>query len=297
MNKAAQQLHNATTTQVMGVLNITEDSFSDGGLWLEESAAAQHGRDMADQGADIIDIGAESTRPGAVRVDEETERERIISAVRNLSSLKVPLSIDTTRASVAAASLAEGAMIINDVSGGQLDADLAPLVAEHGCLYIVQHWRGWLKGGKGKSEKKTSKYANGVVADVYDELLRQVESVEKAGVRSEQIIIDPGLGFSKPGVELNLPLLQQLNKFEASGYPVLVGASRKRFVASMIDEEESNERKDTATAVLSAFAALQGAWGVRVHNVTATRDALAVASAWEQTHSVAGARHAGSHAA
>ena len=161
-----QALHDASHTMVMGVLNITEDSFSDGGLWLDPAKAAQHGRDMMAAGADIIDIGAESTRPGAKRVSEEDELARITGAVNALIPAGAVLSIDTTRASVAAAALDGGAQIINDVSGGTLDANLPHVIADHDCLYIVQHWRGWLAGSKGANpDQDTSVYEHGVLTE------------------------------------------------------------------------------------------------------------------------------------
>ena len=178
-----QALHDTTHTMVMGVLNITEDSSSDGGLWLDPAKAAQHGRDMMAAGAAIIDIGAESTRPGAKRVAEADELARITGAVKTLIPAGAVLSIDTTRASVAAAALSEGAQIINDVSGGTLDAELPHVVADHDCLYIVQHWRGWLAGSKGANpDQDTSVYEHGVLTDVHDELMRQVAGVLAAGV-------------------------------------------------------------------------------------------------------------------
>ena len=280
-----QALHDATHTMVMGVLNITEDSFSDGGLWLDPAKAAQHGRDMMAAGADIIDIGAESTRPGAKRVSEADELARITGAVKTLIPAGAVLSIDTTRASVAAAALSEGAQIINDVSGGTLDAELPHVVADHDCLYIVQHWRGWLAGSAGDvPDANTSVYANGVVNDVYDELMKQVDDVLQAGVSPSQIIIDPGLGFSKPSVEHNFPLMVALERFNATGYPVLIGASRKRFVgAALADagiDEPSMGSKDNATAAISALCAEYGAWAVRVHDVEKSRDAVAIGNAW-----------------
>ena len=282
-----QALHDTTHTMVMGVLNITEDSVSDGGLWLDPAKAAQHGRDMMAAGADIIDIGAESTRPGAKRVSEADELVRITGAVKTLIPAGAILSIHTTRASVAAAALSEGAQIINDVSGGTLDAELPHVVADHDCLYIVQHWRGWLAGAAGNvPDADTSRYEHGVVNDVYDELMRQVDAVLEAGVRAEQVIIDPGLGFSKPGVEHNLPILAALDRFNAAGYPVLIGASRKRFVGSLLAgagvTEPDMASKDNATAAISALCAEHGVWAVRVHDVAKSRDAVAVGNAWRE---------------
>ena len=279
-------IHDSRRTLVMGVLNITEDSFSDGGLWLEPAAAKAHGEAMMGDGADIIDIGAESTRPGAKRVSEADEKARVLGAVDSLIPEGAVLSIDTTRASVASAALEHGAQIINDVSGGQLDHELPHVVADHSeSLYIVQHWRGWLAGAAGNvPDADTSVYEHGVVRDVYDELMRQVDAVLAAGVRAEQIVIDPGLGFSKPGVEHNLPILTALDQFNATGYPVLIGASRKRFIGALLADAGVDEldmaSKDNATAAISALCAEHGAWAVRVHDVAKSRDAVAVGNTW-----------------
>ena len=304
-------IHDSQRTLVMGVLNITEDSFSDGGLWLAPEAAKAHGEAMMKAGADIIDIGAESTRPGAKRVSEADEKARVLrmqypsarsrctvseadekarvlGAVDALIPEGAVLSIDTTRASVALAALEHGAQIINDVSGGQLDRELPHVVADHSdCLYIVQHWRGWLAGAAGNvPDADTSRYEHGVVNDVYDELMRQVDAVLEAGVQAEQVIIDPGLGFSKPGVEHNLPILAALDRFNAAGYPVLIGASRKRFVGSLLAgagvTEPDMASKDNATAAISALCAEHGVWAVRVHDVAKSRDAVAVGNAWRE---------------
>ncbi len=280
-------IHDSTHTLVMGVLNITEDSFSDGGLWLDPAKAKAHGEAMMKAGADIIDIGAESTRPGAAkRVSEEDEQTRVLGAVDALISEGAVLSIDTTRASVARMALEHGAQIINDVSGGRLDREVPHVVAEHAeSLYIVQHWRGWLAGSAGDvPDADTSVYANGVVDDVYDELMKQVDDVLQAGVSPSQIIIDPGLGFSKPSVEHNFPLMVALERFNVTGYPVLIGASRKRFVgAALADagiDEPDMDSKDNATAAISALCAEHGAWAVRVQDVEKSRDAVAIGNAW-----------------
>lgn len=279
-------IHDSTHTLVMGVLNITEDSSSDGGLWLDPAKAKAHGEAMMKAGADIIDIGAESTRPGAKRVSEEDEQTRVLGAVDALISEGAVLSIDTTRASVARMALEHGAQIINDVSGGRLDREVPHVVAEHAeSLYIVQHWRGWLAGSAGDvPDADTSVYANGVVDDVYDELMKQVDDVLQAGVSPSQIIIDPGLGFSKPSVEHNFPLMVALERFNATGYPVLIGASRKRFVgAALADagiDEPDMDSKDNATAAISALCAEHGAWAVRVHDVEKSRDAVAIGNPW-----------------
>lgn len=281
-----KSIHDSDRTLVMGVLNITEDSFSDGGLWLDPANAKAHGEAMMKDGADIIDIGAESTRPGAKRVSEEAEQNRVLGAVDALIPEGAVLSIDTTRASVARMALEHGAQIINDVSGGQLDREVPHVVAEHAeSLYIVQHWRGWLAGSAGDvPDANTSVYANGVVDDVYDELMKQVDDVLQAGVSPSQIIIDPGLGFSKPSVEHNFPLMTALERFNATGYPVLIGASRKRFVgAALADagiDKPNMDSKDNATAAISALCAEHGAWAVRVQDVEKSRDAVAIGNAW-----------------
>ncbi len=281
-----KSIHDSDRTLVMGVLNITEDSSSDGGLWLDPAKAKAHGEAMMKAGADIIDIGAESTRPGAKRVSEEDEQTRVLGAVDALISEGAVLSIDTTRASVARMALEHGAQIINDVSGGRLDREVPHVVAEHAeSLYIVQHWRGWLAGSAGDvPDADTSVYANGVVDDVYDELMKQVDDVLQAGVSPSQIIIDPGLGFSKPSVEHNFPLMVALERFNVTGYPVLIGASRKRFVgAALADagiDEPDMDSKDNATAAISALCAEHGAWAVRVHDVEKSRDAVAIGNAW-----------------
>lgn len=281
-----KSIHDSDRTLVMGVLNITEDSFSDGGLWLDPANAKAHGEAMMKDGADIIDIGAESTRPGAKRVSEEDEQTRVLGAVDALIPEGAVLSIDTTRASVARMALEHGAQIINDVSGGRLDREVPHVVAEHAeSLYIVQHWRGWLAGSAGDvPDADTSVYANGVVDDVYDELMKQVDDVLQAGVSPSQIIIDPGLGFSKPSVEHNFPLMVALERFNVTGYPVLIGASRKRFVgAALADagiDEPDMDSKDNATAAISALCAEHGAWAVRVQDVEKSRDAVAIGNAW-----------------
>ena len=284
-------IHDSQSTLVMGVLNITEDSFSDGGLWLAPEAAKAHGEAMMKAGADIIDIGAESTRPGAKRVSEADEKARVLGAVDALIPEGAVLSIDTTRASVALAALEHGAQIINDVSGGQLDRELPHVVADHSdCLYIVQHWRGWLAGAAGNvPDADTSRYEHGVVNDVYDELMRQVDAVLEAGVQAEQVIIDPGLGFSKPGIEHNLPLLTGLETFRATGYPVLIGQSRKRFISAMLTgagtagaDGPTMAQRDDVTAALSALSAEHGAWAVRVHDVAKSRAAVIAGNTWRE---------------
>ena len=191
---------------------------------------------------------------------------------------------------MAAAALDGGAQIINDVSGGTLDANLPHVVADHDCLYIVQHWRGWLAGSKGANpDQDTSVYEHGVLTDVHDELMRQVDDVLAAGVKPERIVIDPGLGFSKPSIEHNLPLLTGLETFRATGYPVLIGQSRKRFISAMLAEAGASgengptmDQRDDVTAALSALSAEHGAWAVRVHDVAKSRAAVITGNTWRQ---------------
>lgn len=286
-----QALHDTERTLVMGVLNITADSFSDGGLWLNPQKAAQHGADMMADGADIIDIGAESTRPGgAQRVDEDTEKQRVLGAVKALLPQGAVLSIDTTRASVAQAALEAGAQIINDVSGGQLDPDMARVVRDHDCLYIMQHWRGWLTGSHSDTpDQDTSHYEHGALADVTAEMRRQLDALVSQGVDASRIITDPGLGFSKPKPEHNMPLLAGLDQIKALGCPVLIGQSRKRFINALLqdlpwraaaDDAGHQTDLDNATAALSALCAEHGAWAVRVHDVRRSVAAVRMGSAW-----------------
>ena len=223
-------------------------------------------------------------------MSEADELARITGAVKTLIPAGAVLSIDTTRASVAAAALSEGAQIINDVSGGTLDTELPHVVADHDCLYIVQHWRGWLVGSKGANpDQDTSVYEHGVLTDVHDELMRQVDGVLAAGVKPERIIIDPGLGFSKPGIEHNLPLLTGLETFRATGYPVLIGQSRKRFISAMLTgtgtagaDGPTMAQRDDVTAALSALSAEHGAWAVRVHDVAKSRAAVIAGNTWRE---------------
>ena len=276
--------------RVMAIINLTDDSFSGDGLRGDLARALARAERALEEGAEMLDIGAESTRPGAKRVSEADELVRITGAVKTLIPAGAILSIDTTRASVAAAALSEGAQIINDVSGGTLDAELPHVVADHDCLYIVQHWRGWLAGSKGANpDQDTSVYEHGVLTDVHDELMRQVDGVLAAGVKPERIIIDPGLGFSKPGIEHNLPLLTGLETFRATGYPVLIGQSRKRFISAMLTEAGAAgadgpimAQRDDVTAALSALSAEHGAWAVRVHDVAKSRAAVIAGNTWRE---------------
>ncbi|MCX5050058.1 dihydropteroate synthase [Streptomyces sp. NBC_00201] len=269
---------------VMGVVNVTPDSFSDGGRFFDTTAAVKHGLELVAEGADLVDVGGESTRPGATRVDEAEELKRVIPVVRGLASEGVTVSVDTMRASVAAQALAAGAGLVNDVSGGLADPTMIPVVAEAGAPFVVMHWRGFLEGGNVKG------VYDDVVTEVVDELHARVEAVLAGGVAPDRIVVDPGLGFSKDA-EHDLVLLAHLDRLLGLGHPLLVAASRKRFLGRVLAGPEGApppaRERDAATAAVSALAAHAGAWAVRVHEVRATADAVQVARAVE------GARAAG----
>jgi dihydropteroate synthase len=258
-------------TRIMGILNVTPDSFSDGGRYNSVEDAVAHAELMIEQGASIVDVGGESTRPGATPVDAKTERRRVLPVVKELVSRGIPVSIDTKRARVAAAAVAAGAELINDVSGGLADPDMARVVAETGSLYVVMHWR---EGGADADPV----YRN-VVTDVRRELKNRIAQLIVEGVKPEQLIIDPGLGFAKTA-EQNWQLLGHLEQLGSLGHGVLVGASRKRFLGGLLPDGASTDDRDTPTAVISALAARSGAWAVRVHDVAATRLALDVWEHW-----------------
>ncbi|GAA0510542.1 dihydropteroate synthase [Saccharopolyspora thermophila] len=272
-----EKLPNPGRCAVMGVLNVTPDSFSDGGRYLDRAAAVAHGVEMHRLGADIIDVGGESTRPGSERVDAATEIERVLPVVEELVAEGVPVSVDTTRAKVAAATAEAGATVINDVSGGLADPDMVHVAAETGLPWVLMHWR-----GHSKDMDRLARYRD-VVAEVRDELLRQVDVALRSGVSEEAIVLDPGLGFAKTGAH-DWQLLQRLDVFVDLGFPVLVGASRKRFLGRLLADADGTPRppsgREAATAAVSVLAADRGAWGVRVHDVQQSLDAVAVAAAW-----------------
>ncbi|MFJ3758342.1 dihydropteroate synthase [Streptomyces sp. NPDC090080] len=263
---------------VMGVVNVTPDSFSDGGRWFDTAIAVKHGLDLVAEGADLVDVGGESTRPGATRVDEDEELRRVVPVVRGLAAEGVVVSVDTMRASVARQALAAGAALVNDVSGGLADPGMIPVVAESGAPFVVMHWRGFLEGGNVRGV-----YGD-VVAEVIDELRARVDAVLAGGISPDRVVVDPGLGFSKDS-EHDLSLLAHLGKLHALGHPVLVAASRKRFLGRVLAGPEGApppaRERDAATAAVSALAAHAGAWAVRVHEVRATADAVRVARAIE----------------
>jgi dihydropteroate synthase len=264
----------------MGVLNVTDDSFSDGGRHLDPDGAVAHGLALAADGAGIVDVGGESTRPGATRIDPRVEASRVVPVVKELAAQGITVSIDTMHADVARAALQSGARIVNDVSGGRADPAMAPLVAEAGVPWVLMHWR----SVAAERPHQAPDYGD-VVADVRAELLAGVDDAVSAGVDPANLIIDPGLGFAKTG-QHNWALLRALPELVATGIPVLLGASRKRFLGTLLAGPDGTPRppdgRETATAVISALAALHGAWGVRVHDVRATVDALKVLGAWEE---------------
>ncbi|MFJ1595384.1 dihydropteroate synthase [Streptomyces sp. NPDC088261] len=262
---------------VMGVVNVTPDSFSDGGRWFDTTAAVKRGLDLVAAGADLVDVGGESTRPGATRVDEDEELRRVVPVVRGLASEGVTVSVDTMRASVAARAVEAGAALVNDVSGGLGDPDMVPVVAAAAVPFVVMHWRGF-----SQEMNRLAVYGD-VVAEVVTELRDRMDAVIAGGIAPERIVIDPGLGFAKRA-EHDLALVAHQAELRALGRPLLIAASRKRFLGHVLATEGAPppaRERDAATAAISAIAAHQGAWAVRVHEVRATADAVRVARAVE----------------
>jgi dihydropteroate synthase len=262
---------------VMGIVNVTPDSFSDGGLWLDPGRAVAHGLELVAQGADLVDVGGESTRPGAVRVTREEELRRVLPVVRGLAGRGVVVSVDTMRAAVAEAAVEAGARIINDVSGGRSDPGMVPVAARTGVPFVVMHWR-----GQSASMDDLACYGD-VVGEVVDEVERQMDVVVSGGVDPAQVIVDPGLGFAKGRAD-DWALLARLDAWSRLGRPVLVAASRKRFLGTLLADQDTGEprppgARDAATAAVSALAAARGAWAVRVHEVPASADAVRVEAA------------------
>lgn len=266
---------------VMGVVNVTPDSFSDGGRYFDAGCAVEHGLALAEQGADLVDVGGESTRPGAARVDEEEELRRVPPVVRELAGRGLRVSVDTMRASVAERALEAGAMILNDVSGGLADPRLPQIAARTGAVYVAMHWRGH---SNRMDDLADYREPGGVSAAVLRELGQRVEALLASGIEEDAIVLDPGLGFSKDAGH-NWQVLGHLGELIGFGYPVLVGTSRKRFLGTLLAGEDgvpvAPDERDAATAATSALAAYLGAWCVRVHDVPATADAVRVARAWE----------------
>ncbi len=261
---------------VVGVLNVTPDSFSDGGRWGDVDTAVAHAVQLRAEGADLVDVGGESTRPGARRVDAAEESLRVLPVVAALVAAGVPVSVDTYRASVAEAALTAGASMVNDVSGGLGDPDMGRVVRDAGCPWILMHWR-----GHSDSMQQLAQYDD-VVRDVRAELRRRVDAAVEMGVDAANLVLDPGLGFAKTA-EHNWILLAHLHHLVALGLPVLLGASRKSFLGSLLADDEGKPRpvdeREDATTALTTYAAMRGVWGVRVHEVRRSVDAARAVAA------------------
>ena len=256
-------------TLVMGILNVTPNSFADGGKYLAKEDAIAQGRRLIAEGADIIDVGGESTKPGVERVSQEDELARVIPVITELVKDGATVSVDTMRAEVAKQAIASGATYVNDVSGGLADAKMAGLIAEHPKIqYIAMHWRGHSKDMQSQAVYKD------VVKEVKDELDDRVSALLKAGVNPEQIILDPGIGFAKES-EHNWQLLKNIERLQLLGYPLLIGVSRKRFLGELINAPEPDKRESATIALTSEMARLK-VWGVRTHAVRAHQDAISV---------------------
>lgn len=261
---------------VIGVLNVTPDSFSDGGRYTQLGDACRHGLRLRAEGADVVDVGGESTRPGARRVDATEECRRVLPVIAELARAGVTLSIDTSRAAVAGAALDAGVQLVNDVSGGLADPDMARVVADAGCPWVLMHWRGH------SADMQNLATYDDVVTDVRDELARRVDAAVAGGVAADRIVLDPGLGFAKTAAH-NWAVLAHLESLTSLGFPVLVGASRKAFLGRLLAGPDGTPRpadgREAATVACSILAAQAGAWAVRVHDVLPTVDALAVLDA------------------
>lgn len=260
-----------TRPLIMGILNVTPDSFSDGGRWTDPDVAVDHGLALARAGADIIDVGGESTRPGSRRPGEQEELDRVLPVVTALVRARLRVSVDTMRASVAAAVLDAGAEIVNDVSGGLADPDMLATVARADATYVLMHWR-----GHGDQMDGLARYDD-VVVEVRDEMMERVSAALAAGLPAERIVLDPGLGFAKDA-EHNWQILAHLAEFTGLGHRVLVGASRKRFLGRLAGQDEPTPptERDAATAATSLLCAQSGVWAVRVHDVPSTLAAIQV---------------------
>jgi dihydropteroate synthase len=267
-------------TDIWGIVNVTPDSFSDGGRYLDVDHAVAHGLALQAAGADVLDVGGESTRPGADRVAPETEQARVLPVIEQLVAAGARVSIDTLNASTAAAAVRAGARIVNDVSGGLADPEMRAAVAESGADYAIGHWRGFSADMYANAEYRR------VAREVAGELQERVGEAAASGIAPSRMILDPGIGFAKAGAQ-NWDVLRGLDEIVGLGRRVLIGTSRKRFLvetlrqAHPVEEEISPARRDLATAVTSALALRAGVWAVRVHDVAATRDALAIAQAWD----------------
>ena len=267
-------------TLVMGILNVTPDSFSDGGRWADAQSAIERGRRLHADGADIVDVGGESTRPGAERIGVEEEIDRVLPVVRGLVDLGVPVSIDTMRAEVAEACASAGAILVNDVSGGRADPDMLPWLARSHLPYVAMHWR-----GPSTVMEDLATYDD-VVVEVCAELTARLDALSAAGVDLDRVVLDPGLGFAKRSPH-NWALLRDIAALSALGRPLLIGASRKRFLGDLLADGDGEPRpldgRDAAGDAVTALASVAGVWGVRVHEVSASRDAVLVARAWRDS--------------
>jgi dihydropteroate synthase len=266
----------------MGVVNVTPDSFSDGGRWATPDTAIAHARDLIADGADILDIGGESTRPGATRPLVEEELGRVVPVIRALAADGATVSVDTMRSEVAAEALAAGATIVNDVSGGLADPRILDVVADSDATYICMHWRAH---SDRMTDFATYDGPGGVLAAVRDELCARVDAARAAGVPDERIVLDPGLGFAKRP-EHNWTLLAGVPVLQSLGFRVLVGASRKSFLGALLTDAAGDPRpvddREDATTALTLLLAQQRVWGLRVHDVRASRDALRTLVRWEE---------------
>ena len=260
----------------MGVVNVTPDSFSDGGRFAETDAAVAHGRQLLADGADLLDVGGESTRPGATRPLVEEELARVVPVITALAAEGAAVSVDTMRAPVARAAVAAGATMVNDVSGGLADPAILSVVADSEASYVAMHWR-----GHADRMQRLASYdePGGVVAAVGRELGERVEAVRAAGIPDERLVLDPGLGFAKTAAH-NWALVARLRELGELGFPLLVGGSRKSFLGSLLADAQGEPRpvadREAASTALTVLLAQRGAWGVRVHEVRASADALAV---------------------
>ena len=272
------QLSQLDRTLVMGIINVTTDSFSDGGKHLDLDVALKRAHTLMGEGADIIDIGGESTRPGAERISEQVERARVIPLLREMVALGAIVSVDTMRASIAEEAISAGAVLINDVSGGLADSVMGEVIAAARVPYIAMHWRGH------SDRMQSVAHYRQVTHDVRDELAARIDGLLIQGVELEQIIVDPGLGFAKTPSH-NWELLHDFKTLKDLNRPILIGASRKRFIGDLLAAEGVErplDQRDDATIALTTLAAQAGAWGVRVHEVRGNRDAVAVVSGWQQ---------------
>jgi dihydropteroate synthase len=269
----------------MGVVNVTPDSFSDGGRYDDTDRAVAHGTALLADGADVLDIGGESTRPGATRPLVEEELDRVVPVIRELAARGARLSVDTMRAEVAEAAVAAGASIVNDVSGGLADPRILEVVAASEASYVAMHWRAH---SDRMQDLATYDERGGVVWAVVSELRERLVAIEEAGVPAERVVLDPGLGFAKTGRH-NWELLAGIDEVARLGRPLLVGASRKSFLGRLLADADGTPRpvdqRESAHLAVVTMLAERGVWGVRVHDVRATVDALA---AWQAVRDAGG---------